>query len=84
MRASKAPLAVRQNSLSILETIDRLGQLGFALRYDYDDINRIGDHICYISDLSKVKSHFPDWSLKYDLNKIILEIVDRRLSAART
>jgi CDP-paratose 2-epimerase len=74
----------RQNSLSILETIDMLRQLGFPLRYDYDAVNRIGDHICYISDLSKVKSHFPDWSLKYDLNKIILEIVDRRLSAART
>jgi CDP-paratose 2-epimerase len=74
----------RRNSLSILETIDILGQLGFPLQYDYDDVNRIGDHICYISDLSKLKSHFPDWSLKYDLNKIILEIVDRRLSAART
>ncbi len=74
----------RQNSLSILETIDMLGQLGFPLSYEYDDVNRIGDHICYISDLSKVKSHFPDWSLKYDLDKIILEIVDRRLSAART
>lgn len=73
----------RPNSLSILETIDVLAQLGFTLRYDYDPVNRIGDHICYISDLRKVRSHFPDWKLKYDLNKIILEIVDRRLKAAR-
>ncbi len=67
----------RRNSLSILETIGILDQLGFPLGHDYSPTNRIGDHICYISDLSKVKSHFPDWSLQYDLNKIILEIVER-------
>jgi CDP-paratose 2-epimerase len=69
----------RQNSLSILETIDRLAQLGFELHYDYDPVNRSGDHICYISDLRKVRSHFPDWNLTYDLDKIILEIIDRRV-----
>jgi len=73
----------RQNSLSILETIDILAQLGFRLRYDYDSANRMGDHICYISDLTKVKSHFPGWSLKYDLKQIIVEIVDQRLGAAK-
>jgi CDP-paratose 2-epimerase len=69
----------RRNSLSILETIDILKGLGFPLNYDYDPVNRVGDHICYISDLSKVRSHFPDWDLTYDLTKIISEIVDRRL-----
>ena len=73
----------RQNSVSILETIDILAQLGFHLRYDYDSANRTGDHICYISDLTKVKSHFPEWSLKYDLKQIIVEIVEQRLGAAK-
>jgi CDP-paratose 2-epimerase len=68
----------RENSLSILETIAILDRFGCPLRYEYSPTNRVGDHICYISDLTKVKSHFPDWSLQYDLNRIILEIVERR------
>src|SRR6516165_7401119 len=41
----------RQNSLSILETIEMLAQMGYHLRYSYNPTNRAGDHICYISDL---------------------------------
>jgi CDP-paratose 2-epimerase len=73
----------RQNSLSILETITILNRLGFPLRYEHSPTNRIGDHICYISDLTKVKSHYPDWDLQYDLNKIILEIVERHETIRR-
>jgi CDP-paratose 2-epimerase len=72
----------RQNSLSILETIDILAELGYPLRYTYNPTNRMGDHICYISDLRKVRSHFPSWQLEYDLPKIISGIVERRLSLA--
>ncbi|MGC2108195.1 MAG: NAD-dependent epimerase/dehydratase family protein [Candidatus Korobacteraceae bacterium] len=68
----------RQNSISILETIDLLDGLGFKLQYDYDPVNRIGDHICYISDLSKIRSHFPTWKLEYDLPAIIDETVRRQ------
>lgn len=74
----------RANSLSILETVARLDRLGFRLRYEYSSANRLGDHVCYISDLRKVKSHFPDWSLQYDLDKIVLEIVERHQRAARS
>jgi len=69
----------RQNSLSILETIEMLAQMGYHLRYSYNPTNRAGDHICYISDLRKIRADFPNWRLKYDLPKIILEIVQRRL-----
>ena len=69
----------RQNSLSILETIEMLAQMGYHLRYSYNPTNRAGDHICYISDLRKIRADFPNWQLKYDLPKIILEIVQRRL-----
>ena len=69
----------RQNSLSILETIEMLAQMGYHLRYSYNPTNRVGDHICYISDLRKIRTHFPNWQIKYDLPKIISEIVERRL-----
>ena len=45
---------------------------GNKMNYSYSDDNRIGDHIWYISDLSKFKKHFPNWNWKYDL-KITLE-----------
>lgn len=65
----------RQNSISILETIDLLASLGLKLQYEYDETNRIGDHICYISDLTKVRSHFPAWKLERDVQAIIAETV---------
>ncbi len=67
----------RSNSLSILETVDVLKEMGHKLDFSYADQNRTGDHICYISDLTKIKSHFPKWQLTYDLPKIFSEIVTR-------
>jgi CDP-paratose 2-epimerase len=73
----------RQNSLSILETIDLLANRGLQLQYEYDETHRLGDHICYISDLSKIRSHFPTWKLKYDLPAIIEETVLRQFDLLR-
>jgi len=67
----------RQNSLSILETIDMLADMGFQINYEYKEQHRIGDHICYVSDLTKLRAHFPDWQLEYDLVKICCELVER-------
>jgi len=72
----------RANSVSILETIDMLDGLGFPLRHSYHDTNRIGDHICYISDLTKIRSHFPNWHLKYDVPGIVSSIVERQVRQA--
>jgi CDP-paratose 2-epimerase len=69
----------RQNSLSILETIDILSEMGHSLQYRFDPTNRIGDHICYISDLRKIHSHFPEWKIEYDVRRIISEIASRYL-----
>ena len=33
------------------------------MNYEYVDQNRAGDHICYISDLSKMKAHYPGWDI---------------------
>lgn len=67
----------RANSLSILETIDVLAAMGHPLSYRYEDESRVGDHICYISDIRKLQAHFPEWKLEYDLPRIFGEIVGR-------
>lgn len=67
----------RQNSLSILETIDMLAGMGYRLQHRYDPTNRTGDHICYISSLEKIHRHFPQWKQEYDLPRILQEIAAR-------
>ena len=67
----------RENSASVLECIAMVEELtGRPLKRTYVDQNRIGDHICYISDLRKLKSHFPSWSLTRGLKDIVGEIVE--------
>jgi CDP-paratose 2-epimerase len=65
----------RANSISILETIEMLAAMGYELKHSYRETNRVGDHICYISDLSKIKRDFPNWKMKYSLERIVEEIV---------
>ena len=58
----------RDNSISILEAFDLIASIsGKEMRYRYDETNRIGDHMCYISNLEKMKAHFPEWSITKDL-----------------
>ena len=40
---------------------------GRAMKYRYVDENRIGDHICYYSDLRKMKAHYPAWDIRKTL-----------------
>lgn len=49
---------------------------GQKMNYSYSETSRIGDHIWYISDLSKFKNHYPDWNYKYDLKNTLIEIHD--------
>jgi len=65
----------RGNSCSILEAFDRIAAVsGKPMRYEYVDKNREGDHICYISDLSKIKDHYPQWDITKSLDDIFTEI----------
>lgn len=65
----------RDNSVSILEAFRRIEAIsGKPMRYEYVDQNRAGDHICYISDLSKMKAHYPDWSITKNLDDVFREI----------
>jgi CDP-paratose 2-epimerase len=67
----------KDNSCSILEAFALTEAVsGRRQRYIYVDENRVGDHICYYSDLRKMTSHYPDWSITKDLTQITKEIVE--------
>ncbi len=65
----------RRNSCSILEAFEMVEALsGRKMIYDYVDKPREGDHICYISDLTKMKTHYPQWDITKKLPDIFEEI----------
>lgn len=65
----------KDNTCSILEAFDIISQIsGKKMLYDYDQTNRIGDHICYYSDLRKMKSHYPNWDITKSLQTTFEEI----------
>lgn len=65
----------RENSASILEIIKKLDDYGHSLKHSIVDRPRRGDHICYMTDMSKFKSHYPEWKKTKGLNTTIQEIV---------
>jgi CDP-paratose 2-epimerase len=67
----------RQNSISILEAFQAVSEIsGKPMKYEYVGTPRNGDHICYISDLTKMRSHYPQWSISKDLVTTLTEIHD--------
>ncbi len=67
----------KQNTCSILEAFAITESLtGVPMVYVYDEKNRDGDHICYYSDLRKMRSHFPNWNITRSLRDTIAEIVE--------
>jgi len=65
----------RENSISILEAFELIQSIsGKPMVYEYADQNRQGDHICYISDLSKMQRHYPNWKITRDLETTFEEI----------
>jgi CDP-paratose 2-epimerase len=66
----------RDNSISILEAITRLEELtGRTLDVEYVDEARRGDHVCYISDLSRLRGDYPEWGVSVSLDDIFDELV---------
>ena len=65
----------RYSNCSLLEAIDKVQKItNKHLTTKYIDKHRKGDHIWWISDISKFKKHYPKWNFKYNLEKTILEI----------
>lgn len=66
----------KDNTCSILEAFAIVSAItGRKMQYEYEEQNREGDHICYYSDLRKIRDHYPDWELTRDLPTIFEEIV---------
>jgi len=67
----------KANSCSILEAFQLVEKFsGKPMRHTYRDENRIGDHICYYSDLRRMKSHYLQWDITKSLEETIREIVE--------
>jgi len=64
------------NSVSMLEAFARAEALtGRKMNYSYSEKNRAGDHICYYSNLRKMQTHYPSWTITKSLDDIFEEIV---------
>lgn len=64
------------NSISVLEAIRAFeAESAHHLRWEYSDIERKGDHRVYYTDLSKLTSHYPDWTIEWPLASIVVELV---------
>ncbi len=75
----------RQNAVSILESFDKIAALsGKDMVYEYSDQNRSGDHICYYSDLSKMKAHYPAWDITKSIDDIFEEVYESWIQRERT
>jgi len=65
----------KANSVSILEAFERIASIsGRKMQYEYVEQNREGDHICYYSDLRKMKLHYPGWDITKSLDDVFREI----------
>ncbi len=67
----------KENTCSIFEAFSIISNLsGKPMKYKYDETNRIGDHICYYSDLRKMKEHYPNWDITKSLQQTFEEIYE--------
>jgi CDP-paratose 2-epimerase len=65
------------NSCSILEAFQLAEKFsGKKQVFTYEEANRMGDHICYYSDLRKMRAHFPAWDISVSLEETVRQIVD--------
>lgn len=66
-----------QNSCSVLEAIEAIGEMtGTPVVHTYVEQNRAGDHICYYSNLEKIRAHYPEWELTVSLEDIYRQIIE--------
>jgi CDP-paratose 2-epimerase len=73
------------NSCSILEAFARIeGITGKPMQWRYVEENRIGDHICYYSDLRKMRAHYPAWNVRKNLQTVFEEIAESWLARLAT
>jgi CDP-paratose 2-epimerase len=65
----------RFSNCSMAEAIKMCEEItGNKMNYQYSEANRVGDHIWWVSDVSKFKSHYPQWTWKYNIQDILTQI----------
>jgi CDP-paratose 2-epimerase len=65
----------RHSNCSMLEAIEMCEQIsGKKLNWSYEETNRIGDHIWWISDVRKFQAHYPNWKFRFGMRDILEEI----------
>jgi CDP-paratose 2-epimerase len=70
----------RHSNCSMAEAIEMCEAItGKPMNYEYSEANRIGDHIWWISDVSKFKAHYPGWNWKYNINDILTQIYENTI-----
>jgi CDP-paratose 2-epimerase len=68
----------RHSNISMKEAIEKFEKItGKKAKIKYLKANRIGDHIWYISDVSKFQRHYPGWNFKYGIDDILHEICEK-------
>lgn len=67
----------KQNAISMLEAFALAEDIsGRPMNWSYSEKNRIGDHICYYSDLAAIRADYPEWDITKDLRTTFEEIVE--------
>ena len=67
----------RKSNCSVLEALEVVEDItGIQIKKEYVKKNRVGDHIWYISDLTKFKKDYPNWKQKYNNRKILQELIN--------
>jgi len=75
----------RYSNCSMLEAIKMCEEIsGKKLNYEYQDDNRIGDHIWWISGLKKFEQHYPTWKMEYNVPTILKEIYETQKDVVET
>lgn len=67
----------RDNAASVLECIDLIQEIsGHRVQWTLGEDNRKGDHICYISNLAKLRRDYPEWDIRVSLRTILRQMID--------
>lgn len=75
----------RENAASMIESIQLIEEIsGHKVQHSYSETNRVGDHICYMSDLRKLKEHYPNWSIRMSLREILGRMIEMEESKTKT
>jgi len=70
----------RFSNCSMIEAIEACERLsGRSMMWTYSEDNRIGDHIWYISDTAKFKSHYPRWTQRFDLTMLLRDMYEKNV-----